>query len=114
MLAEYPVCRACFVTARSVAAKCYGLVNLYDRIAGCGQARCPRGASFAVKTAPTTGGRTSIAVRPATQDTPFGHGARCPTKSRARRPAETALDWCAGLLGGLFWCGRECATRYQT
>ena len=28
MLAEQPVCRARFVTARSVAAKCYGLVNL--------------------------------------------------------------------------------------
>jgi len=39
MLAEQPVCRARFVTARSVAVKCYGLVNLYDRIAGCGQSR---------------------------------------------------------------------------
>ena len=28
MLAEHPVCRVRFVTARSVAAKCYGLVNL--------------------------------------------------------------------------------------
>jgi len=50
-----------------------------------------------------------VLVRLTTQDIPFGHGARCPATSRARRPTEIAPDWCARLEGGLFWCGRECA-----
>lgn len=37
---------------------------------------------IAVETAPT---RVGIAIRPATQSVPYGHGARCPTVGRARR-----------------------------
>jgi len=36
MLAEQSVCRARFVTAHSVAAKCYGLVNLGGVLRGPG------------------------------------------------------------------------------
>jgi hypothetical protein len=61
----------------------YRAVVLKARRQGSRSGPQPAGASFAVKTAPTT---------------PW-----------ARRPKETALGWCARLEDGLFWCGRECA-----
>ncbi len=108
MLTEHPVCRARFVTARSVTAKCYGLVNLCGVLEGSGggymavalEARWQRSRSGPLpKTFPAVTGHTVLQ----------GHGVRRPTRSWARRPTETALGWCRRLEGGLFWCEHECA-----
>lgn len=101
MLAEHPVCRARFVKARSVAAKCYGLVNLMECL------EVPGAYREAALEARRHSAGAKVVVRPTTQDIPYGHGARCPTNSAetsfSARPALTSLGCTAHWVGARDW-----------